>query len=88
MNPEEEKRNIKYNRFGISAIVVLSGLSAYMIFGIIIPRGIKENKEKAKQSVIDNKVKQYEQALPYYNEYLKTKEQIGRYRDSLQSTMK
>lgn len=88
MNPEEEKRNIKYNRFGIGAIVVLSGLSAYMIFGIIIPRGIKEDKEKAKQSVIDNKVKQYEQALPYYNEYLKTKEQIGRYRDSLQSTMK
>ena len=49
---------------------------------------LKEDKEKAKQSVIDNKVKQYEQALPYYNEYLKTKEQIGRYRDSLQSTMK
>ena len=88
MNPEEEKRNIKYNRFGIGAIVVLSGLSAYMMFGIIVPRGIKEDKEKAKQSVIDNKVKQYEQALPHYNEYLKTKEQIGQYRDSLQSTMK
>ncbi len=88
MTPEEEKRNIKYNRFGIGAIVVLSGLSAYMIFGVLIPRGIKEDKEKAKQSVIDNKVKQYEQALPYYKEYLQTKEQIRQYRDSLQSTMK
>lgn len=88
MTPEEEKRNIKYNRFGIGAIVVLSGLSAYMIFGILIPRGIKEDKEKAKQSVIDNRVRQYEQTLPHYQQYQQTKEKITQYRDSLQSTMK
>ena len=88
MTPEEVKRNKKFNCLGLSAIAVLTGLSIYMIAGIIIPDSIKERKEKAKQIVIDNKVKQYEQTLPHYQEYLQTKEQIAYYRDSLQRTMK
>ena len=85
---EETKRQRKYNRFGIGTIVVLSGLTAYMVFGVIIPRDIKADKEKAKQTIIDDKVKQYEQTLPYYKEYLQTQQQIKQYRDSLQRTMK
>lgn len=88
MTKEEQKRDRKYNLFGIGTIVVLFGLSTYMVCGVIIPRGIKEKEEKAKQAVIDNKVKQYEQTLPYYKEYLQTKEQITRYRDSLQCVTK
>ena len=85
---EETRRQQRYNRFGIGAIVVLSGLTLYMWIGVIAPRDIKANKEKAKQSVIDDKVKQYEKTLPYYKEYLQTKEQIAQYRDSLQRVMK
>lgn len=88
MTPEEEKRNKKYNRLGFGAVVVLFGLSAYMVFGVIVPRELKEDKEKAKQTIIDDKVKQYEKTLPYYKEYLQTQEQIKQYRDSLQRTMK
>ena len=88
MTPEEEKRNKKYNRLGFDAAVVLFGLSAYMVFGVIVPRELKEDKEKAKQTIIDDKVKQYEKTLPYYKEYLQTQEQIKQYRDSLQRTMK
>ena len=88
MTPEEEKRNKKYNRLGLGAVVVLFGLSAYMVFGVIVPRELKEDKEKAKQTIIDDKVKQYEKTLPYYKEYLQTQEQIKQYRDSLQRTMK
>lgn len=88
MTPEEEKRNKKYERLGFGAVVVLFGLSAYMVFGVIVPRGIEEDKQKAKQSVIDNKANQYEQTLPYYKEYLQTQELIKQYRDSLQRTMK
>ncbi len=88
MTKEEQKRDRKYNLFGIGTIVVLFCLSAYMVCGVIIPRGIKEKEEKAKQAVIDNKVKQYEQTLPYYKEYLQTKEQITQYRDSLQRVTK
>jgi len=59
-----------------------------MVWGVMVPRQIKEKEEKAKQSVIDDKVKQYERTLPYYKEYLQTKEQITQYRDSLQRVMK
>ena len=87
MTPEE-KRERKYNRFGIGTIVIFSGLAVYMWAGVIIPRERNRAAEPAKQTVIDKKVKQYEQTLPYYQEYLQTKEQIIHYRDSLQRTMK
>lgn len=36
-----------------------------------------------KEKKIEEQVKQYEQSLPNYNEYLQTKQQIEHYRDSL-----
>ena len=88
MTKEEQKRERKYNYLGTCAIIVFFGCTIYMVGGVIIPRGIKEKEEKAKQAVIDNKVEQYEQTLPYYKEYLQTKEQITQYRDSLQRVIK
>lgn len=86
MTPEE-KRQKRYERFGISLIVLLSCVGVSEISYIII-KGIKESKEETKQSVIDNQTKQYEKTLPYYKEYLQTKEQIAQYRDSLQQVIK
>ena len=85
---EEQKRERKYNLFGTGVIVILFGLTVYMIGGVIIPRQIKEDKEKDKQSVIDKQVKRYEKTLPHYKEYLQTKEQIARYHDSLQRVIR
>ena len=97
MTPEEktietEKVKEKFIRRqyygGLGAIVIFSGLTVYMWAGVIIPRERERAAEQTKQTVIDKKVKQYEQTLPYYQEYLQTKEQIIHYRDSLQRTMK
>jgi len=85
---KEEKRQLKFNLSGIGVIAVLSGLSLYMFVGVMIPMSIEDKKARAKQAVIDNRVKQYEKTLQYYKEYLQTKEQIAQYRDSLQRVMK
>ncbi len=42
-------------------------------------------QERAKQIKIENEIKNYEKTLPYYNEYLQTKQQIQNYRDSLKN---
>jgi len=97
MTPEEklaESEKFKEKFFkrhyygGLGAIAVFSGLTVYMVVGVIIPRDREKAKEQAKQIIIDKKVKEYQQTLPYYQEYLQTKEQIIHYRDSLQRTMK
>lgn len=41
-------------------------------------------QERAKQIKIENEIKRYEKTLPYYNEYLQTKQQIQNRRDSLE----
>ena len=41
-------------------------------------------QERAKQIKIENEIKKYEKTLPYYNEYLQTKQQIQNRRDSLE----
>ena len=41
-------------------------------------------QERAKQIKIENEIKKYEKTLPYYNEYLQTKQQIQNCRDSLE----
>ena len=45
-------------------------------------------QERAKQIKIENEIKRYEKTLPYYNEYLQTKQQIQNRRDSLEKVYK
>ena len=42
-----------------------------------------QKKEDIKKAKIENAVKQYEQSLPGYSQYVTTKEKINQYRDSL-----
>ena len=84
---EVEKREKKakkieriVNTVGISAIIILVVVGAYEIM-----KQAKINKqEQAKQIKIENEIKKYEKTLPYYNEYLQTKQQIQNRRDSLE----
>ena len=60
-------------------IVLLAGFGA-----ILCCMAYDNKKERIKQNKIENEIKKYEKTLPYYNEYLQTKQQIQNRRDSLE----
>lgn len=77
-------------KLGKKDIIFLSGVAALFVFFVIMATKISEygKKENIKKAKIENMVKQYEQSLPYYNEYVLTQQQIQNYRDSLKQIMK
>ena len=68
------------NIVGISAIIILVVAGTYAIVKLVN----MGKQERAKQIKIENEIKRYEKTLPYYNEYLQTKQQIQNRRDSLE----
>ena len=75
---DKTERIIKVACICVTIIAVVIG--AYEI-----KKEAKINKqEQAKQIKIENEMKRYEKTLPYYNEYLQTKQQIQNRRDSLE----
>lgn len=78
---EEDKIQKSINIIG--TIVLVAGFCAimgYMTWDIYK----QDKKERIKQNKIENEIKRYEKTLPYYNEYLQTKQQIQNRRDSLE----
>ncbi|MBR6010373.1 MAG: hypothetical protein IKP35_03070 [Alphaproteobacteria bacterium] len=74
-----KKKRIIFTVISSAFIIAAIAGTVYMIndiFKII-------DKERAKQIKIENEIKRYEKTLPYYNEYLQTKQQIQNRRDSL-----
>lgn len=74
-----KKKRIIFTVISSAFIIAAIAGTVYMIndiFKII-------DKERAKQNKIENEIKKYEKTLPYYNEYLQTKQQIQNRRDSL-----
>ena len=78
---EEDKIQKSINIIG--TIVLVAGFCAimgYMTWDIYK----QYKKERIRQIKIENEIKKYEKTLPYYNEYLQTKQQIQNRRDSLE----
>ncbi len=74
-----KKKRIIFTVISFAFIIATIAGTVYMIndiFKII-------DKERARQNKIEKEVKKYEKTLPYYNEYLQTKQQIQNCRDSL-----
>lgn len=69
----------------INDIIIYSALTIMLIVGIPSMVYFKkcQKKEDIKKAKIENAVKQYEQSLPEYSQYVTTKEKINQYRDSL-----
>ncbi len=79
-NKANKKKRIIFTVISFAFIIATIAGTVYMIndiFKII-------DKERAKQIKIENEIKRYEKTLPYYNEYLQTKQQIQNRRDSLE----
>ena len=75
-----KKKRIIFTVISSAFIIATIAGTVYMIndiFKII-------DKERARQNKIEKEVKKYEKTLPYYNEYLQTKQQIQNRRDSLE----
>lgn len=75
-----KKKRIIFTVISSAFIIAAIAGTVYMIHDIfkII------DKERARQNKIEKEVKKYEKTLPYYNEYLQTKQQIQNRRDSLE----
>lgn len=74
-----KEKGIIFTVISFAFIIATIAGTVYMIndiFKII-------DKERAKQIKIENEIKKYEKTLPYYNEYLQTKQQIQNRCDSL-----
>ena len=93
---ESEKEKIEIPKWGnkltrkkeINDIIIYSALTIMLIVGIPSMIYFKkcQEKEDIKKAKIENEVKQYEQSLPEYSQYVATKEKINQYRDSLYRT--